>query len=154
MARAMPLRDVLAGSAMTAVALFLAGCSTVPTESHPLPPYVPQPTQPPVGSTEVPLEIFVKVVGGPEPSDGGSASVQRTELDRENRCGVTACVVVPEYREGAGYVGQLSLTPGAYVVTYAPPSGYRVADGVVNPQSVTVTSPGPPRMVLTFTLTP
>jgi hypothetical protein len=100
------------------------------------------------------LEINVKVVGGPGPSEGGSASVQRTELDWESRCGVTACVVVPEPREGAGFVGQLSLTPGAYLVTYTPPSGYRLADGVVNPQSLTVSSPFPSQMVLTFTLTP
>jgi hypothetical protein len=107
-----------------------------------------------VGSAEVPLQILVKFVGSPGPSDGGWASVQRTEFDSENRCGVTACVVLPEYREGTGYVGQLSLTPGAYVVTYTPPSGYRLADGVANPQSLTVTSPGPSQMVLTFSLTP
>jgi len=154
-ASAMPFRDVLAGPATAAVAvlLLLAGCSSVPTESHPVPPYVAQPTQPFPGQTEVPLEILVKVVGGSRPSDGGSASVQRTEFDGENRCGVTACVVVPEYREGAGYVGQVSLTPGAYVVTYVPPSGYRLADGVMNPQSVTVANPVPSQMVLTFTIT-
>ena len=154
MARAI-FRDVLAGPATAAVAvlLLLAGCSSVSTDVGRLPESPPLPTNPFPARTEVPLQILVKTVATPPPSDGGSASVQRTELDNQNRCGVTACVVIPGYQEGVGYVGQVSLTPGAYFVTYAPPSGYRLADGVVNPQSVTVTSPGPSQMVLTFTLT-
>jgi len=99
------------------------------------------------------VQIVAKVVGGAYASDGGSASVQPAAPDSANRCGVTACVLTLTYQQGVGYLAELSLVPGSYLVTYAPPTGYRLAEGVADPMTVTV-STGAPQMMVTFTLTP
>lgn len=143
----------LAGAiSAAAVLLLFTGCSSVPESSANLPvspshPYVP-------AAGQAPLQLVVNFLSGPYPSDGGSVSVQRTDSAGTARCGATPCIVVIGYQEAAGYSGVLSLPVGAYVVTYEPPDGYHLADGVVNPRTVTVPNPPPSRMLITFTVTP
>lgn len=147
----------LAGAvrAAAAVLLLITGCSSVPQTNDRLPVSPPQPPQPYVPAAgQGPLQIVVKFLSSPYPSDGGTVSVQRTDSSGTARCGVTACMVAIGYQETVGYFGELSLFTGVYVVTNEAPSGYRLADGLVNPQVVTVPNPPPSRMVITFTVTP
>ncbi len=100
------------------------------------------------------MQIVVKVANGTSPGDGGSASVQRVDSAATAWCGASACLVLIGCQSDAGYSGEVSLPMGQYLVTYAPPGGFRLADGVVNPQTITVPNPPPSRMLVTFTVTP
>jgi hypothetical protein len=62
---------------------------------------------------------------------GGSAQVLRTDIGG----GTAVTLTIP----GAG-TADLTLVPGTYRVTFTSPSGYQLANGQVNPQTVDVTA--------------
>ncbi len=134
------------------------GCSSVPEVGGSLPtsPLKPQPPYVPPPPTQVPVVIFADFLSGPYPADGGTASVLRSDTVSQSKCAGSPCLVTIVNWYTEGYIGALSLPSGPYVVTYTPPSGYKMADGALDPQTLSVPAASSQQtpLQLTFYVTP
>ncbi len=139
-------------------AVLIVGCSSVPETGGTLPtsPLKPQPPYVPPPPTQVPVVIFADFLSGPYPADGGTASVLRSDTVSQSKCAGSPCVVTIVNSGTDGYFAGLSLPSGPYVVTYTPPSGYRMAAGALDPQTLSVPAASSQQtpLQLTFYVTP
>ncbi len=78
------------------------------------------------------LQVNVTGLTG-SPSNGGSAVAQRTDS-------AGTAIVINVSAAGSG--SNANVPPGTYTITYTPPSGFRVANGVTNPVTGKVVGAG------------